>query len=372
MVFKPDPDACSERAQLAYSFVLRMGNGKRIRATTVMEGLGRNLGTDQIEVRGLVRELYQAQLLFYTPDRQNLPANGVVEIARPEKAVSRAEQQWLQAVGQSSLSAEAKRALAPFYVKLSDLATDDMSHLVNCLADLALTGMPAVNEAGFNVSARNVMGGSKVLAAVDRKAMQALGLPERLKTSSPRYVVCAGPSNSDTTLLIENPRAFENAVASGLSETVALICTYGFGLSYLGQALVEHSVDKPIQIIRTGMPGPLSALIKAKQVYLWADLDLAALGIYKSLKATIPQLQFSAIYQVMMKMVKDGKQSHPYAAIFEKDGQVKNSTPKVGVSDPVMKAIFESCRTRAVDQEAVLEADILLLGKSQLRIDGKP
>lgn len=196
-------------------------------------------------------------------------------------------------------------------------------------------------------------------------------VPARLKTSSPRYVLCAGPSEPAATLLIESPRAFENAVRSGLGETVALVCTYGFGLSYLGQAWVEdiHSEDKPIQIIRSGTPGSMSALLQTKQVYLWADLDLAALSIYRSLKFAIPQLQFSAIYQVMMEMVKDGKRSHPYAAIFGKDGQVASSTSMVDVSDPVVNAIYESCRTRAVDQEAVLETDILLLGKSPLKID---
>lgn len=373
MAFQLDPFPCSERAKLAFAFLLKIGNGKRVRTTTVMESLGRNLGADQIEVKGLVRELYQAQLLRYTPDRQDLPANGVIEIARPEKTMSPAEQQWLQVVGQSSLSAEAKQALAPFHAKLTDLSGEDMARVVDCLADLTSLGQPVVDGAGFNVSARNVMGGSKVLSAVDSKAMQALGLPARLKTSSPRYVVCAGPSGSAATLLIENPRAFENAVQSGLSETVALVCTYGFGLSYLGQVWSEdmHSEDKPIQIIRSGMPSSLSDLLQTKHVYLWADLDLAALSIYKSLKFTIPQLQFSAIYQVMMEMVKDGKRSHPYAAIFEKDGQVTTSTSLIDVSDPVTNAIYESCKTRAVDQEAVLEADILVFGKSQLRIDSE-
>jgi hypothetical protein len=160
-------------------------------------------------------------------------------------------------------------------------------------------------------------------------------------------------------------------VRSGLGETVALVCTYGFGLSYLGLAWVEdmHSEDKPIQIIRSGTPGPLSALLQAKKVYLWADLDLAALSIYKSLKSTIPQLQFSAIYQVMMEMSKDGKRSHPYAAIFEKDGQVVNSISSGDIFDPVMNAIYKSCSIRAVDQEAVLEKDIQLLGKYPLKMD---
>lgn len=365
-----DLSACSDQAKQAFAGLLRMTNSTNIRTTTVMEGLGRRLGVDQIEVKGLVRELYQAQLLRYTPDRQDLPASGMIEIVRPEITVSPAEQKWMLALDQSSLSSETKRALAPFYTKVSDLSSEDMASLADCLADLALPRHIGIDGAGFNVSARTIMGGSKVLASIDSRAMQALGLPARLKTSSPRYVVCAGPPEPAVTLLIENPRAFENAVRSGLGETVALVCTYGFGLSYLGQAWVEdmHSEDKPIQIIRSGTPGSLSALLQAKQVYLWADLDLAALSIYRSLKSTISQLQFSAIYQVMMEMVKDGKRSHPYAAIFEKDGQVANSTSMVDVSDPVVNAIFESCRTRAVDQEAVLEDDILLLGKSPLKI----
>lgn len=368
---QPDLNACSAQAQQAFTSLLKVAKGTSIRTTTLMELLGSRLGVDQIEVKGLVRELYRAHLLHYTPDRQELPASGLIEIVRPEKTISPAEQQWIQALAQSSLSTKARHALEPFYAKVSDLSSADMDSLSGCLAELASQNIAVMDGAGFNVSARAIMGGSKVLASVDSKAMQAMGLPLRLKTSSPRYVVCAGPEYPAATLVVENPRAFENAVRSGLGETVALVCTYGFGLSYLGQAWIEdmHSEDKPIQIIRSGTPGPLSALLQAKQVYLWADLDLAALSIYKSLKSTIPQLQFSAIYQVMMEMSKDGKRSHPYAAIFEKDGQVVNSISAGDVFDPVMNAIYKSCSTRAVDQEAVLEKDIQLLGKYPLKMD---
>lgn len=362
---QPELTTCSDQAQQAFASLLKMAKGTSIRTTTVMNGLGVRLGIDQIEVKGLVRELYRAHLLHYTPDRQELPASGMIEIVRPEKTASLAEQQWILALGQSTLNTEAKRALEPFYAKVSDLSSADMACLVGCLADLASQGIVGMAGAGFNVSARAIMGGSKVLSALDSKAMQALGLPARLKASSPRYVVCAGPPAPVATLLIENPRAFENAVRSGLGETVALVCTYGFGLSYLGQAWIEdmHSEDKPIQIIRAGSPGPLSELLQAQRVYLWADLDLAALSIYKSLKSAIPQLQFSAIYQVMMEMVKNDKLSHPYAAIFEKDGQLSYTTSVVDATDPVVNVLFESCKVRAVDQEAVTERDILRHGE---------
>ena len=364
-----DLSACSDQAQQAFASLLKMAKGTSIRTATVMNGLGIRLGIDQIEVKGLVRELYRAQLLRYTPDRQELPASGMIEIVRPDKTVSPAELQWIQALAQSSLSTKAKHALEPFYTKVSDLSSGDMDTLVGCLAELASQDIAGMDGAGFNVSARAIMGGSKVLSALDSKAMHALGLPARLKTSSPRYVVCAGPPAPVASLLIENPRAFENAVRSGLGETVALVCTYGFGLSYLGQACIEdmHSEDKPIQIIRAGAPGSLSELLQAQQVYLWADLDLAALSIYKSLKSAIPQLQFSAIYQVMMEMVKDAKRSHPYAAIFEKDGQTSNTNSTHDAKNPVMNVLFECCRFRAVDQEAVTERDILLLGGRSLQ-----
>jgi len=182
------------------------------------------------------------------------------------------------------------------------------------------------------------------------------------------YVVCAGPSNPVATLLIENPRAFENAVCSGLGKSVALVCTYGFGLSYLGQAWTQemHLVDRPIQIIRDGEPDTLSQLLQAENVYLWADLDLAALSIYKSLKSAIPRLQFSAIYRVMVEMAKDLKQSHPYASVFEKDGQTTSPSTMIETNDPIVNLLFESCKFRAVDQESVSEGDILLYGERSL------
>lgn len=366
---QPDLNACSDQAQQAFASLLKMAKGTSIRTTTLMEGLRRRLGVDQIEVKGLVRELYRARLLHYTPDRQELPASGLIEIVRPEKTVSPAEQQWIQALAQSSLSTKAKHALEPFYARVSDLSNADMDSLAGCLAELASQDIAGMDGAGFNVSARAIMGGSKVLSTLDSKAMQALGLPARLKTSSPKYVVCAGPPAPVATLLIENPRAFENAVRSGLGEAVALVCTYGFGLSYLGQAWIEdmHSEDKPIQIIRAGAPASLSELLQAQRVYLWADLDLAALSIYKSLKSAIPQLQFSAIYQVMMEMVRNVKRSHPYAAIFEKDGQASNTISVVDATDPVVNVLWESCKLRAVDQEAVSESDILRHGGRSLK-----
>lgn len=361
---------CSDLAQRAFDRLLKMGNGSRVRANSVIDGLGRWLAVDQIEVKGAVRELYRVGLLRYTPDRQELPASGMIEIVRPEKTISFTEQEWGRVLdGNGRLCSTAKEALRPFFCKVGDLSSDDMACLVDGLAGLASGGVN-LDDAGFNVSARTLMGGSKVIANLDSKMLQAIGLPARLKTSSPRYVICAGPANPEATLLIENPRAFENAVRSGLGDFLTLVCTYGFGLSYLGQAWREdaHTEDKPIQIIRAGTPGQLTSLLLADRVFLWADLDLAALSIFRSLKTSIPQLKFSGIYKVMIEMALDSGKSHPYVAIFEKDGQSQVTASVFDASDAVAQKILKSCRMRAVDQEAVIEHDILLLGRLPLEI----
>jgi hypothetical protein len=266
---------------------------------------------------------------------------------------------------QSSLSAVAKETLQPFFCKVSGLTFEDQTCLVACLAGLE-SGKAGFDEAGFNVSARNLMGGSKVLSYLAPKMLQALGLPLRLYNSSPRYVVCAGPSLPESTLLIENPRAFENAVRSGLGEFVALVCTYGFGLSYLGQAWRDdaHPQDKPIQIVRAGSPPSLDGILSAQSVFLWADLDLAALSIFMSLKSAIPQLKFSNIYRPMMVMVRDPFQSHPYAALFEKEGQTLMAGADFDFDDPFGLEILSCCQKRGVDQEAVTKQDILRYGRA--------
>ena len=221
----------------------------------------------------------------------------------------------------------------------------------------------------------HLMGSSKVLSMMSGRMLEALGLPSRLHNSSPRYVICAGPPDPVATLLIENPRAFENAVRSGLSEEVAIICTYGFGLSYLGQEWLHNAetpeYDQPIMIVRGGSPPPLSDLLRATQVFLWGDLDLAAINIYRSLKRTVPQLQMSRIYEAMLPMVTDSDCSHPYAEIFDKSGQAKGlviDAPGSHDLDSECLLLWRACQTRAVDQEAVFDSEIRSLGPLPLTV----
>ncbi len=359
-------NGCSELSKQAYTTLLKMASGNTIRTKTVLDGLGNRLKIGQIEVLEAVRDLYRAKLLQYQADNQDLPISGLITVIRPIKEASAHEKIWALTLNESSMSDGAKESLQALSIKLPDLSVKDMRVLAESLAKLEAIGATGCEDAGFNVSARQIMGGSKVLANITPKMLQALGLSPRLQISSPRYVICAGPPHPAATLLIENPRAFENAVRSGLCKTVALVCTYGFGLSYLGQAWDSDALedDRPVQIVRAGSPPPIASLLKAENVFLWADLDMAALNIFRSLKAAIPQLKFSRIYESMMRMALEDEKSHPYAMIFEKNGQTPIAEAAFQSSDRVVQAIAGSCRLRAVDQESVVETEILMRGRA--------
>lgn len=357
---------CSQVAQQVYASLLKMTSGETVRTKTIMDAMASRIGLDLIELKGAVRELYRAKLLKYQADMQDLPVSGLITIARPIKEVSAHEQIWELVLNETDLESGQREALRALHPKLADLSVRDMKGLAGALAKLA-SGDPTITarDAGFNVSARHILGGSKVLANLPTKMLQGIGLPARLQISSPRYVICAGPPAPLATLLIENPRAFENAVRSGLGESVALVCTYGFGLSYLGQAWTSDVLpaDNPVQIVRAGAPPSIALLLQAEHVYLWADLDMAAIGIFRSLQSAIPHLRFSRIYEPMLAMAGKDETSHPYAAIFEKDGQTPIASTAIQSSNRVAQVIASSCRLRAVDQEAVTEQDILDLGR---------
>lgn len=347
-----------------------MSPSGRVRTNSALQKLVDSLALTRLDVNEAVRDLYRVGLLEYKADSREMPVCGFITVIKEEVTTPEHEHAWARsmlAAGFDSVTGEILHGLAS---KLFDLSQLDMDHMA--LALKAISGLDAevLDDAGFNVSARRILGGSKVLSQLSLKMLQALGLPSRLRNSSPRYVICAGPPSPVATLLIENPRAFENAVRSGLGATVALVCTYGFGLSYLGQEWLhgqetsEH--DKPIILIRAGSPPALTELFSIENVYLWADLDLAAFDIFKSLRNTIPHLQLSKIYQAMVLLLNEPSASHPYAAVFDKSGQAfferELVDPLHQLDNQSIWALRLLCRNRAVDQEAVLDSAILKLG----------
>lgn len=365
-----------EESAQVLSLLRRMaGESGRLRTSSATAKLYTALGLPRVSINEALRALYRAGLVSYQPDGQQLPASGyiTVQAAVVEPAVH--EVLWRQALEDARVESGAAVILAQLAPAVADMNATDMQVLVHALQTLkSISAESSIDDAGFNVSARHLMGSSKVLARLSRQMLAATGLPSRLHAPSPRYILCAGPSEPRATLLIENPRAFENAIRSGLTEEVAIVCTFGFGLSYLGSDIwadgqvAQH--DRPIRIVRDGAPPPLGLLLAAEKVFLWGDLDLAAMDIFRSLKVAIPQLRMSAIYEEMVPMLSDPARSHPYATLFDKSGQLsrykEGSSGPSRLDDEDVVMLQAACSSRAVDQEAVEESSIRRLGAQPL------
>lgn len=358
----------SLHAHRVYTALLRMSANGRVRTSSALPKLASQLELSRIDVNEAIRCLNQASLLEYTADPRGLPVSGFISVVKEDVRTPRHELDWAQAMILAGIDKEAATVLLGLSAKLEDVSPSDMNLMANALKKLANSSQDELNDAGFNISAQCILSGSKVLSQLSPKMLHALGLPARLHTSSPRYVVCAGPAEPVATLLIENPRAFENAIRSGLANTVALVCTYGFGLSYLGQewlhAELTSDLDRPIIMVRSGSPPSLDKLFSLPRVYLWADLDRAAFSIYLSLTRSIPHLLLSAIYRAMDVMLDDPSKSHPYSKIFDKAGQIISEEHPH--KDVRVIELWRRCALRAVDQEAVLDADILRFGAAAL------
>ncbi|GAC1609790.1 MAG: hypothetical protein NVS3B3_17090 [Aquirhabdus sp.] len=216
-----------------------------------------------------------------------------------------------------------------------------------------------------------VMGSAKAVSGIPAKAIPQLGLDTRLQIPSPRYIIHAGPDQltaPEATLFIENPQAFENAIAAGLAARISLVCTYGFALSYLGQSTLKApnvlAHERPIVLQRCGHLRDIEEILEAPQILFWGDLDIGALKIFLACRAGTPALQLSGIYKVMESLLEDPTRSHPYADIFDKIGQSRMSDypEQVKDLDRNVKALFVRCAHRGVDQEVVDASDIARFG----------
>jgi hypothetical protein len=348
----------------------KMARNGRPLASTVTRRLVKQLGVDSIAVAEALRELHRAGRIRYAPDSRGQPVSGYIDVVLSDFAVPPHQAAWQIALSNAGFNAERTEVLLGLSGKLHDMNEGDMAVLAVALksvSELVLSDSCKSDEAGFNFSARRIMSGSKVLSMLSQKMLASLGLPPRLHLSSPRYLIYAGPAAASTTLLIENPRAFENAVQAGLAQSMSLVCTYGFGIAYIGQDWLHDAQssahDAPIILSRLGTAPSFRDLLTAKDVLFWGDLDVAGLAIYKAYASSLPTLQLSGIYHAMTSMLESAETSHPYCALFDKAGQAPMAR-SLANSQEVLTAhqLFRLCTARAVDQEAVSFEDIMTFG----------
>jgi len=257
-------------------------------------------------------------------------------------------------------------ALSSCHDRLQGFCDADLRKLAQGLSALReaqaqLKGVPL-----FVVSAKYLLGSSKLLGGLPPGALRVFGIALDTFPGAVPQIIMAGPSDPQAVVLIENPHAFEEAVAAGCARKLALVVTFGYGLSRSGEAYgnnLSESVEKAsrlVPLIRAGQPPSPGRLFLHPRIFFWGDLDREGLRIYASLRQRIPALRASALYAPMAKAAQQGL-SHPYVKATAKDNQAM-----LGHLPEDVLCLVPLCTERGVDQELLSQAEIACLAPYSL------
>lgn len=327
--------------------------GRKLRSRGIAQRVAKGLDTDPVSVFDAFRELKSAGLVSYLPDTMGIPYAGYLTVTTEHIRVSEAEAAWQEALAVEDVPPELVVVLAPCHAIFEGLDAIDMRLAIRGLLRVRETSDASAGDFGFGVSAREILGSSKVLARLPMAALKLLGV-DRLP-STPRYIVVAGPPEPAAVLLIENTTSFEMAVRASLDTQLALVAAYGYGLnmhsdSSAGLALLDSVNNGRCEVLsRSGQGHSLPRLLAHPRLLFWGDLDREGLRIALALRQRLPNVSLSALYAPMCALSKDRESSHPYVGMSGKASQA----PWVQTGDKLMDELATYCEHRAVDQEAL-------------------
>ncbi len=327
----------------------------------LIERISNVSGFAPIEVKLALGRLARRGVVQGVSARGDTLARVTLSVAAPASKLPDSHVRWSHALRNSGLSEDEASALMPCHDRLADFSEADLGSLIQGLLRLrarqaAERGVPA-----FVRSARHLLGSSKLLGSLPATALRGFGIEVDTFPNAPAYIVVAGPESPEAVLLIENPHSFEEALAAGCADRIALVATYGYGLSRSGEAYGNALVESVgagaslIPLVRRGNPPVPDVLFRHPRIFFWGDLDREGLRIYGALRAKIPAVRLSAIYGPLCEFVRQG-QSHPYSKAAAKDTQRDaGNVPEDAITCVAL------CESRAVDQEIVPREEIARL-----------
>jgi hypothetical protein len=330
---------------------------KSLRGSGLVARIARDLHADRIDVLREMRQL-RAEGVVDCDDWMRDEPQTKVTIHLPEQ-LSAAAITWrevLQAHGFGSDSA-GFTALQEIGDKLDGLDRESMQGLLAGLTALARDQDMLAGTPRFEVSARYLLGSSKMLDALTSLALQALGIDISRFPSFPGYVMVAGPSEPVSVILVENPHSFETVMTTNAPGQAAWICSYGYGLSLKhsqhGEQLASILANPtaPRTLSRRGNPPPWETLVQHPRLQFWGDLDLEGLAIFERLRSHRPDITLSGLYRPMLEALQRGA-GHPYC---QATGKPRQRIPRHGhdITD-----LIDLCRHQAIDQEMVTPTQI--------------
>lgn len=352
-----------------------MGRKAYLRPIGLVESLTRETGESQITVRQslakLAREKWIEGVSSLGDPIGQVKIIGAVPLPPPNPSLDT----WQAVLDGAGLGEGDKGALIPLHKALACFSPDELGDILKGLLRLRGNTEQEAGSHRFVVSARYLIGSSKLLDSMPSAALKAFGIQVDRFPRHPLYVMAAGCANPETVVLVENPAAFEAALATAAARRCAFIATFGFGLSkseddYGRQlaGLVEERFAGAITLVREGSSCPTAKeLLNHPNVTFWGDLDVAGMEIFHRLRRAVPGLRFSALYQPMLEALGGPAGSHPYVPSVGKQGQ-HGRYVTVRCEDTIAEAMLARCSTRAVDQEWVPPELIETLAHQALEI----
>ncbi|WP_426683524.1 Wadjet anti-phage system protein JetD domain-containing protein [Xanthomonas translucens pv. undulosa] len=329
------------------------GAGSRLQAKSIVQRAAQALDTDLVSIYGAFRELRAEERVSYAPDTMGVPYRGYLIVTAEPIPASATATAWNDVLVLEGVDPKLALALAQCHGIFDGLDETDMRLAVRGLLRVREASRASTEDFGFSVSAREILGSSKVLGRLPATTIKLLGIDQLVST--PRYLVVAGPASPAGVLLIENTTSFEMAVRAGLDAELALVAAYGYGLNMMsdssaGLALLNSISNRRCEILsRSGQGHSLPHLLAHPRLYFWGDLDREGLRIALALRKILPMLSLSALYAPMRVLAAERATSHPYVGMSGKALQA----PWVQTGDKLIDQLAACCEYRAVDQEAL-------------------
>ncbi|EWH03762.1 hypothetical protein Q427_01420 [Halomonas sp. BC04] len=200
---------------------------------------------------------------------------------------------------------------------LDGWSREDQLALVDGLRRLS-DALPAAYSLGtYIASARYLMGSSKLLDSLPSPLLRAFGIERSRFSAADAWLLASMPSAPEGVLLIENLQSFTQACRTGLDQRLALVCSFGYGLS-LGEALIGI---EQVRLVGEGtLPHTLAELLDMSNQSYWGDLDPEGLRIFLRLRARLPGLRLSALYGPMIEAFSEST-GHPLHRMTGKANQ---------------------------------------------------
>ena len=215
------PDTLKHRITGYLQKKLRRSRSSKLRGSDLADRIVRDLDCDRRDVWKAFQDLRQDGVLVCQDWLRNEPI-GAVTVNLPE-LVSASAMAWRELLQQADDSG--LQQLRPLGDSLQGMDITAMQGLLTGLLALRRDQHGLFGTARFEVSARYLLGSSKLLDSLPSPALQQFGIELSRFPAFPGYVVVAGAARPRAVILVENPHSFEAAVEATVAEPVAWVCT---------------------------------------------------------------------------------------------------------------------------------------------------